>query len=145
MRPPQNKDKTSYTVGRLANAAGVGITTVRYYQRRGLLDVPDRPTLGGFRSYGEADLARLQLIRRAQEIGFTLTEIAELIAHLQDANCEGIRALAAQRAQTLQTQVRNLCAMADQLAGLAEVCTAECSSHCPLVQRLAVPAPRAEP
>ena len=66
-----------YTIGRLAKEAGVGVETIRYYQRRGLLDTPTRPP-GGVRRYPLEALARLTFIRRAQEFGFTLEEIAGL-------------------------------------------------------------------
>ncbi|MGZ8336542.1 MAG: MerR family transcriptional regulator, partial [Allosphingosinicella sp.] len=66
------------TIARLAAAAEVGVETVRYYQRRGLLDVP--PRLGTIRRYGLDDLRRLRFIRRAQAAGFTLEEISELLA-----------------------------------------------------------------
>ena len=67
------------TIGALAKAAGVGVETVRYYQRRGLLPEPARPP-GEVRRYGEEDVKRLRFIRSAQAAGFTLNEIGELIA-----------------------------------------------------------------
>ena len=68
------------TIAQLAKAGGVGVDTVRYYQRRGLLAVPERPHGNGFRHYGEDDLHRLRFIRQAQAAGFTLEEIGELLA-----------------------------------------------------------------
>src|SRR3982750_4737377 len=72
------------TIAGLARAGGVGVETVRYYQRRGLLATPSRPQngghSGGIRRYGEDDLRRLRFIRSAQAAGFTLEQIAELIA-----------------------------------------------------------------
>ena len=69
--------KNSDTIGGLAKAAGVGVETVRYYRRRGLLAEPARPR-GEVRRYGERDVKRLKFIRSAQAAGFTLNEIAEL-------------------------------------------------------------------
>ena len=66
------------TIGSLAAAAGVGVETVRFYQRRGLLAVP--PRAGGIRRYDGRDVDRLHFIKRAQAAGFTLAEISELIA-----------------------------------------------------------------
>ena len=66
------------TIGRLAEAAGVGVETVRFYQRKGLLETPTRES--GIRRYGSEDLRRLRFIRQAQAAGFTLEEIRELIA-----------------------------------------------------------------
>lgn len=79
------------TIGTLAQAAGVGVETVRYYQRRRLLPEPPRP-LGGIRRYGEADLARLRFIRHAQELGFSLAEVAELLALDEGRDCDEARA-----------------------------------------------------
>ncbi|MDQ4132660.1 MAG: MerR family transcriptional regulator [Actinomycetota bacterium] len=68
----------TFTIGKLADAAGVHVETVRYYERRGLLDQPPR-TDSGYRRYSSADLWRLQFIRRAKELGFTLTEITDMV------------------------------------------------------------------
>lgn len=68
----------SLTIGKLAKAADVGVETVRYYQRRGLLDTPSDAE--GFRRYGDDHVERLRFIRRAQSVGFTLEEIAELLS-----------------------------------------------------------------
>jgi DNA-binding transcriptional MerR regulator len=74
----RNQAKSSDTIGGLAKAAGVGVETVRYYQRRGLLPEPARPA-GEIRRYGGEDLRRLRFIRSAQTAGFTLNEIKELL------------------------------------------------------------------
>ncbi len=66
------------TISALAASGGVGVETVRFYQRRGLLDTPSRG--GGIRHYGDADLRRLRFIRSAQAAGFTLDGIGELLA-----------------------------------------------------------------
>ncbi|MGV3769387.1 MAG: MerR family transcriptional regulator, partial [Sphingobium phenoxybenzoativorans] len=67
------------TIARLAKAGGVGVETVRYYQRRGLLMEPARPDSGGFRSYDDAGVRRLRFSRQAQAAGFTLEEIGDLL------------------------------------------------------------------
>jgi DNA-binding transcriptional MerR regulator len=67
------------TIGELARAAGVNVQTVRYYERRGLLEEPPRRA-SGYREYPESDLARLGFIRRAQGLGFTLAEIGDLLS-----------------------------------------------------------------
>lgn len=90
------------TIAGLAREGGVGVETVRYYQRRGLLDTPDRPngsgSSGGIRRYGPNDVRRLRFIRSAQGAGFTLEQISELLAldaiddrarARQLANCSG--------------------------------------------------------
>lgn len=67
------------TIGRLAQASGVGVQTLRYYERRGLLSRVTR-TSGGYRQFPEDEIRRIRFIRRAQGLGFTLEEIAELLA-----------------------------------------------------------------
>jgi DNA-binding transcriptional MerR regulator len=69
---------STLTIGKLANAAGVGIDTVRFYERAGLLNKPQR-TASGYRLYAASDVARLRFIRRAKGLGFSLPEIAELL------------------------------------------------------------------
>lgn len=69
----------SYAIGQLARAAGVGIDTVRYYERSGLLE-PAQRLASGYRRYGETELRRLHFIRRAQRLGFSLAEIKDLLA-----------------------------------------------------------------
>ena len=71
------------TIGKLAAAEGVGVETVRYYQRRGLLSQPERRG-SGYREYSESDRARLVFIRRARRLGFTLAEIADLLGPGRD-------------------------------------------------------------
>src|SRR5438046_5768460 len=66
------------TIGRLAEAAEVNVETIRYYQRRGLLDEPDKP-VGGQRRYSSADATRVAFIKRAQQLGFTLEEVKDLV------------------------------------------------------------------
>jgi hypothetical protein len=71
--PRTDLEVTELSIGRLADAAGVSVETVRYYERRGLLDPPAR-TASGYRRYLPADLDRLRLLLRAKELGFTLAE-----------------------------------------------------------------------
>jgi MerR family mercuric resistance operon transcriptional regulator len=78
------------TISRLAAAAGVHVETVRYYQRRGLLPEPERP-MGSVRRYGPDDVGRLQFIRRAQAMGFSLDEIAGLLEVKGQRACEETR------------------------------------------------------
>jgi DNA-binding transcriptional MerR regulator len=66
------------SIGELAAAAGIGVETVRYYERRGLLPAPPR-TKSGYRTYDDTALARLEFVARAKHLGFTLAEIRELV------------------------------------------------------------------
>jgi len=90
------------TIGSFAKAAGVGIETIRYYQRRGLLDTPGRPT-GGKRMYSAEMLGRMASIRAAQSLGFTLAEIESLLA-LSERDCGSAREMV--RAKLLETEAR---------------------------------------
>jgi MerR family mercuric resistance operon transcriptional regulator len=81
------------TIGRLARAAGMNVETIRYYQRRGLLPEPARP-LGGQRHYGPAAAMRLRFVKRAQQLGFTLDEVKELLLLEDGQACTPTRMLA---------------------------------------------------
>lgn len=111
------------TIGRLAAAAGVHVETVRYYQRRGLLAQPARP-LGGVRLYDSDQQARLQFIRRAQAVGFTLDEIAGLLAVHGRQACEETRQLTRHRLAEVRhrmDELRHLEADLEQLVAACDV------------------------
>ena len=94
------------TIGALAGAAGVGVETVRYYQRRRLLAVPARGA--GVRRYGRADAERIGFIKRAQALGFALEEVRGLLA-LQDGTDRcSIRRIAAERLAQIRAHLRDL-------------------------------------
>lgn len=110
------------TIGRLADAAGVNVETVRYYERRGLLPEPPR-TASGYRQYGDDHVWRLDLIRRAKTLGFTLTEIGALLAGGGGpATIEAVLAAAADRLDALDREIADLVATRDRLRTLVEVC-----------------------
>jgi MerR family transcriptional regulator, mercuric resistance operon regulatory protein len=117
----RDQARNSDTIGGLASAAGVGVETVRYYQRRGLLAEPARPH-GEVRRYGEADVKRLRFIRSAQAAGFTLNEIKELLD--LDASDDRARAreLAKARVAAIDEKIAELRDARDALAGLATAC-----------------------
>lgn len=123
------------TIAGLARAGGVGVETVRYYQRRGLLGTPARPAdgPGGARRYGEGDVRRLRFIRSAQAAGFTLEQIGELIA--LDATNDRARAreLATERVRALEARIAELTAARDALARLAAECGGGSAGPCPII------------
>jgi MerR family mercuric resistance operon transcriptional regulator len=125
------------TIAWLARAGGVGVETVRYYQRRGLLPLPKRGLAamesGGVRRYGEADVRRLRFIRAAQSAGFTLEEIRELLS--LDAGHDHARAreLARRRLAALDSQIASLEAARDSLRWLAKRCGASALAPCPII------------
>lgn len=118
------------TIAGLARAGGVGVETVRYYQRRGLFPIP-RP-MGGIRRYGAAELRRLKFIRAAQAAGFTLEEIGELLA--LDAGHDHVRAraLAGERIRALDAKIAELEQARDALKRLARDC-ARSNGPCPII------------
>jgi MerR family transcriptional regulator, mercuric resistance operon regulatory protein len=128
----RNQAKSSDTIGGLAKAAGVGVETVRYYQRRGLLPEPARPP-GEVRRYGDEDVKRLKFVRAAQAAGFTLAEIGELLE--LDASDDRARAreLARARVAALDAKIDELRQARDALAGLARACASKLGGPCPIL------------
>ena len=108
------------TIGRLARAAGVGVETIRYYQQRGLLPVPAGE--GSFRQYPVALTARIHFIKRAQELGFSLDEITELLKLEDGAHRTSIRRIATDRLAQIETKVADLQRMQKTLKHLVAEC-----------------------
>jgi MerR family mercuric resistance operon transcriptional regulator len=121
----------SRTIAGLAKAGGVGVETVRYYQRRGLMQTPDRGD--GVRRYGDEDVRRLHFIKSAQTAGFTLDQIGELLA--LDAGEDRARAqqLARERLAALDTKIAELQTARAALQRLAQACSASSAGPCPII------------
>ncbi|HEX3493685.1 MAG TPA: MerR family transcriptional regulator [Streptosporangiaceae bacterium] len=109
------------TIGKFAAAHGVGVETVRFYQRRGLLPRPERRS-GGYREYTEADQGRLAFIRRARRLGFTLEEIADLLGPAEARSTDDIAAAAEAKLAAVDDQVRELMRLRCRLRRLVQVC-----------------------
>jgi MerR family mercuric resistance operon transcriptional regulator len=107
------------TIGRLAKEAGVNVETVRYYQRRGLLDEPPKPT-GGHRRYSPAVLRRIAFIRRAQGLGFSLAEVQSLLRYSDGQNWKETRTIAERKFAGLNTHINQLRKMRDTLKTLID-------------------------
>ena len=135
------------TIAALARAGGVGVETVRYYQRRGLIAEPARPAAcgrtGGVRRYGDADVQRLRFIRSAQAAGFTLEEIGELLTLDATNDRARVRALARSRVALLDRRIAELSTARDALARLADRCGGSEAGPCPIL--LAFDQPGSEP
>ena len=125
------------TIGQLAAAAGVHVETVRYYQRESLVPTPRR-AYGSIRRYGADDVRRLRFIKRAQVLGFTLSEVGGLL-HLDAAcACADTRALAARKLALIERRMADLAAMQKVLVGLVQQCDAgNDGTHCPIIDVLA--------
>ena len=125
------------TIGKLAAAGDVGVETVRYYQRRGLMGTPARRGGdgwgGGIRRYDEDDLRRLKFIRAAQASGFTLDEISELLALEASDDRVRVRTLARQRIEVLDEKIAQMTETRAALARLADQCAASDKGPCPIL------------
>lgn len=128
---------SSTTIAGLAREGGVGVETIRYYQRRGLLQTPERPATGsrggGIRRYGPEDIRRLRFIRSAQTAGFTLEEIAELLALDAGEDRQRARTLATGRLAALDARIAELTAARTALQRLARACGADAEGPCPIL------------
>ena len=126
------------TIARLAQAGGVGVETVRYYQRRGLLAEPPRPqgpgSGGGVRRYGAQDVRRLRFIRSAQAAGFTLEQIGELLALDAGEDRGRALALAQGRLVELDARIAELEAARTALRRLAGACAGGGKGPCPILE-----------
>lgn len=128
----------SMTISRLAREAGVGIDTVRYYERAGLLPAPPRRA-SGYRDYPQAALQRLRFIRRAKQLGFQLEEIRELLALSQGGETEvaGVKAAAASKLADVELRIAELSRMRDGLRQLVHACPGQgAAAECPILQAL---------
>ncbi|MBO9714916.1 MerR family DNA-binding protein [Sphingomonas sp.] len=127
----------STTIAGLARAGGVGVETVRYYQRRGLLGTPERSggtgLGGGIRRYDERDVRRLRFIRQARAAGFTLEQVGELLALDAGEDRARVRALANERIGALDARIAELETARDALKRLAGECAAGRKGPCPII------------
>lgn len=124
--------------GTLAKQANVNPETLRYYEREGLLPKPKR-TEAGYRLYAEEDVKRVRFIKKAQELGFSLKEIKDLLALKVDASqsASQVKQLAEHKIQTIEAKIQSLQAMKSILSELAEACSGKGSvDHCPILNCL---------
>lgn len=128
----------SLTIGRLAREAGVNLETVRYYERRGLLPRPPRSE-SGYRLFPEGSTGRLKFIRRAQELGFSLSEIRELLALRVSRTAKGtdVRRRAETKIGEIEAKIKSLESMKKTLRKLTRAC-GRCGpiAECPIIESL---------
>ncbi len=124
-------------IGELSKRTKVNIDTIRYYERRQLLPLPER-TMSGYRDYSENDAKRLLFIAHAKELGFTLEEIRELLSLRTDqADCSQVRMIAESKASEIASRIESLTRIQTTLLGLAERCEQEGSGEdCPILKSL---------
>ncbi len=127
------------TIGTVARLADVGVETIRFYERKGLIPEPPR-TESGYRQYPEETVSRIRFIKRAKELGFSLKEIGELLALRISpaATCEDIRVRAESKIADIEERVQTLHRMRKALAKLTAACRGGGSvSECPILEALA--------
>ncbi len=129
-------DFENLTIGAFAKAAGVSVETIRFYQRKGLLPEPVKP-YGGIRRYGEADVTRVRFVKSAQRLGFSLSEIAELLQLEDGTHCEEASGLAEHKLKDVREKMIDLARLEAVLFELVCACRARKGSvSCPLIASL---------
>lgn len=126
------------TVSRLADAAGVELSTIRYYERRGLVK-PAARRRSGYREYGVDAVRRVRFVRHAQELGFSLDEIAELMALRMDVkgSCADVRRRAQRKVDDISSKIISLNRMRSALEKLIETCSSDApASECPILEAI---------
>lgn len=126
----------SLTIGSLAKAANVHVETIRYYQRRGLLSEPERPP-GGIRRYGNADIDRLTFVKTAQQLGFSLDEVSELLRLEDGTHCDEASALAEHKLRDVREKIDRLEKIEKVLNEMVDRCHVNQGNiACPLISSL---------
>jgi Hg(II)-responsive transcriptional regulator len=126
------------TIGQVATAAAVNIQTIRYYERRGLFP-PPRRTAAGYRQYADDAVARLRFIKHAQELGFSLNEIQDLLKLRvrHGAACDAVERKTRQKLEVVHQRIRDLQRMKRTLERLAAACAARRpTDDCPILEVL---------
>ena len=125
------------TIGQLAKATGTVVETVRYYERIGLLPKVAR-TAGNYRSYGNAEVARLSFVRRARSLGFGLDQVRALLKLADDRgrSCGEVDALARRNLDDVEVKIYDLLALRNELSNLIEQCGRGTVDNCRIIEAL---------
>lgn len=131
---------TNIPIGKLSNATGVGIETIRYYERINLVPTPDR-TDSGHRRYDDEHVARLRFIKRARELGFSLDEVRSLIG-LEDEppSCSEVYEITARHLEQVRTRIRDLKRLETMLTEASKSCATSNVPTCPVIEALSTAA-----
>lgn len=128
------------TIGGAAREAGIGVETIRFYERKGLIDQPARPAGGGYRAYPQETIRKLCFIKQAQEIGFSLREIHDLLELRNDpaAQCEDVRKKAVAKLNDIEDKLEKLRSIRLALVNLVNSCPRESAdlTECTILQSL---------
>ncbi|WP_419173064.1 MerR family DNA-binding protein [Halobacteriovorax sp.] len=127
--------KSQLTIGKLADASGVNLETIRFYERKGILDQPKKQ--GAFRYYPNEYITRIKFIKRSQELGFTLSETKELLdlKIKNHAKCSDVLSKTEAKINEINEKIKDLKKMKKSLEGLATCCVDESQSlsDCPIL------------
>lgn len=124
-----------YVIGQLAKLASVNVETVRYYERCGLIEQPQKPAKG-YRRYPETTLNRIRFIKRAQELGFSLDEIANLLM-LEETSCQEVQSIASHKLASVRAKMADLRRLETSLNDLLKQCASNPEqAHCPIITSL---------
>ncbi|MBI1355726.1 MAG: MerR family transcriptional regulator [Acidobacteria bacterium] len=130
---------SEYTIGQAARAAGVNVETLRYYERRGLMPEPPR-SRGNYRLYPEDSVRIVRFVKRAQELGFTLNEIRELLTLRSggdEVRCADVRAQASLKLRDIERKIRSLQTIRKALSQLVTQCSGSGPvAACPILEAL---------
>ena len=137
-------DQPGLTIARAAEAAAVGVETIRYYERRGLVPQPAH-SRGGFRRYDRSHVARIRFIKRAQELGFSLHDIEGLLALQDGANRREVQRIASARLGEIRSRLDDLQRMEHALSALLERCRHGAGAKCPIIEAIALGDARPQP
>ncbi|WP_448658232.1 MerR family transcriptional regulator [Sphingomonas sp. CJ99] len=123
------------SIGRLAQATGVKVETIRYYERAGLIAPPAR-TSGNYRAYGAADLARLRFVRRTRDLGFTLEEVRAMLdlAVQRDRSCATIDTIAAEHLKEVDRKIADLQGLRRELSTIIASCAGGSIGECRILE-----------
>lgn len=134
-----SRNTNSFTIGELATLAGVGVETIRFYQRRGMVQEPPKPS-GSIRRYGATDVERLRFVKSAQSLGFSLDEVAELLQLEDGAHCKEASSLAESKLADIRRKLAELARMEAALSGLVQAChVGRGKVSCPLIAAFHAP------
>ena len=127
-------EHSGVTIAGAAEAAGVGVETVRFYERRGLIRQP--ASNGGYRRYGDEQIERIRFVKRAQALGFSLEEVESLL-NLQDGtDRRSVRTIAGKRLEEIRARIKDLRRLEGALAHLLAECEKGHTKRCPIVEAI---------
>ena len=126
---------TGFTIGKVAKAAGVGVETIRFYEKKGLIERP--VAKGTYREYPKSVVSRIRFVKRAKELGFKLSEVRELL-HLADRPEEdraAVKSIAEQKLVSIRQNISDLKKAESTLSDLVEQCSGEGPvQYCPIIE-----------